>query len=111
MIYEHLRNYQSVLYVWPTQIAAREEFFRATENPPPPDLADINILVPQLSIVRTNPKSRTPTAIRFVTATGDHHHYRGFSAIVEIPAPPKHWRDRERWLEFQAIQERHRVKS
>ena len=107
-IYTPLRNYQSTLVVYPTQVSAHEHFLASTVNPPPADLQDVDFLVQQLSAVRSNPTSRVPTAVKFITASTHPHTFRGFAAVVEIPALIRDFNTRRRWHDFQLDMERFR---
>lgn len=104
-IYPHLRSHQSMLLVYPTRISAREAFIK-TELPP--DLKDVDFLYPKLSLVRTNPNSRIPTAVVFTSYTTDPYVYQGMQAPVEL-IDIYAFKDRslrEKWQTFQKIQER-----
>lgn len=109
MVPKLIDNHFSRLIVFPTKASALTHFHQNAQAPLP---SDTDILYSQLSFVRTNPNSRTPTAIKFITASADPDYHRGFAAPVHLVAPNVFSRrDYYQWKDFQKAQERHRAEG
>ena len=105
-----LRTHSPRLIVFPNMTRAISHFHLNVPLALPKDLeSDTNVLCSQLAIVRANPASRTPTAIRFISSTSDPRVYQGFSAPVDLIDPELFNRnDYHAWREAQARHERFR---
>lgn len=101
---------QSVVFVCPTQAAATNAYFDATQHKlPEPEDMPINYFPQILSITQDNPAKRQPTILRWMSGNTRPEEVRGMKAVIEFPMGPPRGPYYSLWQEAQAIQERHRM--